>query len=246
MTDADTRKQYNKAAEEYHEYVSREDNVWHKYMEKPLLKKILKEKIKSKKVLDLGCGSGIFSNELLKLGAKKVVGLDLSDELIEIGKKEYPKIELVQGNAKKTNFKRSEFDVVVSSLTAHYFKNLNELFKEVSRVLKNNGSFVFSMQHPIMEVSGRLRIKGKIIPGKSELKNYFEDKEYTMRLGKELVVTSYHHTFENIFNSLNRNGFVIENLFETKPNEKVKKLNPKVYERARRRPSFLVIEARKK
>ncbi len=239
---------YNKHAESYHEGISKKANIWHKYIEKPTMANFLKGEIKKKKVLDLGCGSGLSSKKLLSLGAKKVKGIDLSDELIKIARKENPKIKFYVGDAQKTPFKNSEFDIVASSLMPHYLKDLTKLFIEVSRILKKKGLFVFSMHHPLREVSEKLKINGKESDKNILLKPYFHNKRYkftiyTSKGGIKLI--AYHHTFETIFNSLNKAGFVVEDLSEPTPSKRAEKLNKKSYRESHRRPSFLIIKARK-
>ncbi len=210
------------------------------------MKGILKKIIKNKYVLDLGCGPGIFTKELIQFKPKKIIGLDLSSDLINIAKREYPEINFFAGDAKKTSFKNSEFDVVSSSLMVHYFKNLIPLFKEVNRILKSQGEFIFSMHHPVMEVSESLIVKGKKDKKNSILKQYFREDLYRWKLGNEMKnMIAYHHTFETIFNSLNKSGFIVENLFETKAQKKLKTIDKKFYEKVMKEPSFLIIQARK-
>jgi SAM-dependent methyltransferase len=245
MTDIrHTKKVYNKHAEMYHKRISSKDNIWHKYIEKPAMISLFKDEIKGKSVLDLGCGSGPFVKKLFSLGAKKVKGIDLSEELIKIAIKENPKVDFVVGDAKKTPYKNEEFDLIVSSLMAHYFKDLKPLFKEVSRILKKNGIFVFSMHHPLMEVSGRLKVKIKGIKG-DLLRPYFHNNKYTWTLNEKMKMIAYHHTFEMIINSLNDSGFVIERVLEPVAPEIVKKIRRSTYERTRKRPSILMVKARK-
>jgi len=172
--------------------------------------------------------------------------LDLSEGLISIAKREYKNIKFYQGDAKKTNFKNNEFDVIVSSLMVHYFNDLEPLFKEVSRLLKKRGEFIFSMHHPVMEVTHRLGVNGKKDKNKLILKDYFKEEKYSWKLGKEMKnMIAYHHTFETIIQSLVKEGFVVENLFETRPKKILEKIDKKDYDRANKKPSFIVIKARK-
>ncbi|MDO8528463.1 MAG: methyltransferase domain-containing protein [Nanoarchaeota archaeon] len=235
---------YNKFAEQYHkDLLNSETNFWHKFVEKPAMMSLLKGNIKNKEVLDLGCGSGIFTKRLSSMGVD-ITGLDLSESLINIARRENPKIKFYVGNAKKTPFKKIQFDVITSSLMVHYVKDLNALFKEVSRILKKRGLFIFSMHHPVMEVTERLKINGK----KSKIiqfNKYFHNNKYEWTLHKSANLISYHHTFENIVNSLNDSGFVVERLLETRAPKSSEKINKKVYDRTNMRPSFLVIKARK-
>ncbi len=238
-----TEKTYDKFSEYYHNnLLEKSDNFWHKYVEKPAMIKLLKPVVKRKKVLDLGCGSGIFTKQIKSLGAN-VYGLDISSGLINIAKREYPNINFFVGNAIKTPFKKGEFDVVASSLMVHYFNNIDPLFKEASRILKPKGIFIFSIHHPIKEVTSRLNVKG--IKG-SLMKPYFNSDKYYWTLQDKLKLVSYHHTFEAIFSSLHKNGFLVEQLVETVPTKEGKRANKKMYERSFMRPTFLIIKAIKK
>lgn len=246
MTDTKTTKiMYDKYAKDYHQGIFDKRNIWHKHIEKPTMINFLKKEIKGKKVLDLGCGSGPFIKELLSLGAKKVKGIDLSKGLIEIARKENPEVEFYVGNAERTPFKKNEFDIITSSLMVHYVKDLTKLFKEVSRILNKKGAFVFSMHHPVMEVTSRMKINGKKSNKKILLKPYFNNDKYNWKLKDKMNMIAYHHTFEMIFEALNKNGFVVENLAEPRAPKKTIKLNKRVYERTNTRPSFLVIKAKK-
>ncbi len=236
------KKIYNKFSKEYHKELLRE-NYWHRYIEKPAISSLLRDIVKNKKVLDLGCGSGIFSNEISTRWRAEVTGIDLSNGLIKIAEENYPKINFFVGNAQKTPFKDNSFDVITSSLMIHYFKNLRPLFKEVSRILKRRGIFVFSMHHPIKEVIHKLnikRIKGSLFT------SYFNNDKYIWTLHNRLTLVSYHHTFEAIIEALYETGFYIERLLEPVSLKAGKKKNKKMYERSINRPTFLVIRAVKR
>jgi len=243
MTDTKhTKKTYDKYAKDYHAKITDPKDIWHKFIEKKVMLNLIKGFVKNKKVLDLGCGSGIVSKKIASFEGK-VKGIDLSPELIKIAKKENPKFDFYVGDVRKTPFKKNEFDVVYSSLVAHYIKDLNQLFKEVKRILKKGGVYAFSIHHPLMEVSKRTKINGR---KKIILKPYFNNDKYKWKLANKMQMVSYHHTFENIFELLRKNDFVVERLLEPVPSKEAKKINPRRYKRAITRPSFLIIKARKK
>ncbi len=239
----DTRDFYNKFGKEYHK--NRSDpkkNFYVDYLEKPTWNKLLKNNIRNKKVLDLGCGSGIFTKTLLKHGGK-VIGIDLSKELIEIAKKEIPKTEFYVGDMQKLPFKSGKFDIVASNLVLHYLKNWNFVFKEVSRVLKKKGIFLFYTNHPFVGA-----VSKKIIGGKTKfiLNGYFNDHKrvyWDMLPGEKIHL--YRHTFEEISSSLYKSGFVIEQIIEPKPPKSSMKADKKDYTKANNHPVGLAIKARK-
>src|SRR3989338_8717268 len=64
---------------------------------------------KSKKILDVGCGTGIATDFF-----KCKIGIDPAEKLVEIAKKKYPKIKFIVGKAEKLPFKENEFYAVIS------------------------------------------------------------------------------------------------------------------------------------
>lgn len=74
-------------------------------------------RVYGKKVIDVGCGTGLIIEELLRLGAAEVTGIDLSEGMIEIAKKRLrnnSKVRLMVGNALALPFEDRSFDLCVS------------------------------------------------------------------------------------------------------------------------------------
>jgi SAM-dependent methyltransferase len=99
----------------------------------------LKKEIKVTKplILDLGCGTGIASRQLVEIG--KVVGCDKNRVMLAHAKKHNTnKIKYVLGSAEKLPFKDNTFDVVTSFSSFHWFNNKKSL-RQIKRVLKPDG-----------------------------------------------------------------------------------------------------------
>lgn len=102
---------------------------------------ILKEPPAS--VLDLGCGSGVLTEELKKIGYR-VMGMDASKSLLSLAKSRYPETKFLLCDA--TNFSLdTPVDVVFSNAVFHWIeeKNQKKMLSCVYRALKPNGEFVF-------------------------------------------------------------------------------------------------------
>ncbi len=120
---------------------------WVDYFE-TLIKKF--SKIKTKKILDLGCGTGI-PTLLLRFKGYKMVGLDRSKEMLEVARqkaKGIKNVRYVKGDF--TKFKLNEkFDAVVSFFDSLnnllYEDHLRKTFKNVRAHLNEGGVFVFDM-----------------------------------------------------------------------------------------------------
>ena len=109
----------------------------------------LKELIKNKNVIDIGCGSGRFAMALSKMGAKKVTAVDINPQGIEIAKKfakdsNISNIEFIEHNVLDLPFEDESFDFVFSKGVLHHTGNLEKGLDEYSRVLKKGGnSFLY-------------------------------------------------------------------------------------------------------
>jgi len=102
---------------------------------------------KSKKYLDIGCGGGILSEEIARRGFD-VTGIDFSPSSIEAAKQHAAKMNLtnvkyIVGNAYSLPFEDESFDGVIMSDVLEHIHDLQKAIKEISRVLKPNGIFVF-------------------------------------------------------------------------------------------------------
>ncbi|MFA5032178.1 MAG: methyltransferase domain-containing protein [bacterium] len=102
--------------------------------------------VKDKIVFDAGCGCGYGSYHLLKSGAKKVTGIDISKETIEYCKSNYENknLEFKVMNAEKLSFPDKVFDVVVSFEVVEHLQNPEMYLSEIKRVLKTDGILIIS------------------------------------------------------------------------------------------------------
>jgi len=147
-TDKKTIKSYDDYAAKWALKLRGGDNFAHKYLEKPAMYKKLPD-LKGKVVLCVGCGTGEECEHLRSLGAKRVVGIDISKKQIDFAKKSYPDLEFYVMDMEKLNFADASFDFVYSSLTMHYIKDWTKTLRGIHKVLKKNGAFLFSTHHPV-------------------------------------------------------------------------------------------------
>jgi len=109
--------------------------------------KILKSK-KPLNILDIATGTGDLAIELTKTNAKKIIGLDISKGMLDIGKKKISDkklnntIEMVIGDSENLNYEDNFFDAITVSFGVRNFESLDLGLSEILRVLKPNGSLV--------------------------------------------------------------------------------------------------------
>lgn len=91
-------------------------------------------------VLDIGCGSGVFTRILKSLGFQSI-GLDLSHALLASAATVDPQVPYVAGDAELLPFASNSFDAVLLSGLVHHLPDPSACAAEVFRVLKSNGTF---------------------------------------------------------------------------------------------------------
>jgi len=103
-----------------------------------------------KRLLDLGCGTGIAMTELESAGYS-VVGLDYSAEALRFSRSRNTGAELLQGDAARLPFADASFDVVVSLDVMEHVEDDVAMAAEIRRVLKPGGSAVINVPaHPFL------------------------------------------------------------------------------------------------
>jgi ubiquinone/menaquinone biosynthesis C-methylase UbiE len=204
--------------------------------------------VKGAHVLDLGCGTGELCRRIKALGAYKVIGVDISANMLEMAQKDIPAGVVFQNQAMEDlNFNPEMFGLVVSSLAFHYVMDLQELFRKIHNWLEPSGVLLFSTEHPILTCSQGIH--------HGWAKNSHGDKlfwpvDFYSQEGKREShwfvegVIKYHRTVSTIMNALINTGFTICAVMEPTASEEDSQIWPELKDAARR-PPFLLIKAKK-
>jgi len=99
------------------------------------------------KILDLGCGDGLNIKVLRKMGIKNIVGVDISQDLINKAKILNPKNKFYKTSADKLPFKNNTFDIVLVDSVFHHLMSYPKPVSEIDRVLINGGKLCFIEPH---------------------------------------------------------------------------------------------------
>lgn len=99
-------------------------------------------------ILDIATGTGDLAILMSSTSAEKIVGLDISDGMLEVGRQKIEsknlsnKIEMVLGDSEKMPYPDNSFDAITVAFGVRNFENLDKGLTEINRVLKPNGIFV--------------------------------------------------------------------------------------------------------
>ena len=86
-------------------------------------------------ILDVGCGEGFTLNRLKEKGiGKKLEGIEYLPAAIELGKKTYPEIKIIQGSIYQLPYKDNSFDLVLCTEVLEHLDNPQAGLKELVRV----------------------------------------------------------------------------------------------------------------
>jgi len=99
-------------------------------------------------ILDVATGTGDFAIEALALNPDKIIGVDISEGMLEVGRKKMAnlghndKIDLQLGDSEKLLFEDNKFDAVIVSFGVRNFENLETGLSDMLRVLRPGGTTV--------------------------------------------------------------------------------------------------------
>lgn len=160
------------------------------------------------KILDLGCGPGNSTKNLLKeYNHSKIIGFDSDDNMLQKARKECPGIEFIKGFAPLDFDKLSGgFDLIFSNACIHWIDNQNKLINEIYKILNPRG--VFAVQIPLTDESRFYNILYNLIEQKwrklKQIKNFHnmnQEGYYNTLTQKFKNITlwqsNYYHVVDN-------------------------------------------------
>lgn len=238
-------------ADWYDEHLGSDDTYQAKVIA-PNLMRILSIK-EGERVLDVGCGQGYFTREALK-HTRQVMGADISKELIAKAKAQTPSVQFHITPAHALKFAgNGQFDAALCVLALQNMQDMGAVFKEVARVLKPGGRFVFVLNHPTFRVLKRSswgwdestkqqyrRIDGYLSAAKVAV-------DMAPGKSKKSETISYHRSLQDFFKALSGAGLSVTRLEEwISHKQSGKGPRQKAEDTARREiPLFMCIEAKK-
>ena len=255
-TDPKTIQSYNKYAKKWTQKMRSGNNTAHEYLEKPAMYAKIPD-LKGKTVLCIGCGTGEECQYLKSRGTKRIIGIDISEEMVNLAKQSFLIAEFQVMNMEKLQFPKDSFDFVYSSLTFSYVKKWTKTLKNIFDVLKPNGTLLFSANHPLKWGAELKREKDKntFVLGYIKYKNkdeceifgdYLNERKINDIWFEEFPVSYYHKPLSSSMREILDAGFEIVDFIEPKAIIKARKAKMNFWKIHQKIPLFMIFELRKK
>jgi SAM-dependent methyltransferase len=188
-------------------------------------------------VLDLGCGLGYFAREARARGAREVVGVDLSERMLQQARAlgDDPGISYIRSSLEDFVPEPASFDLVVSMLAVHYVADYPALVQRIAHGLLPGGRFAVSVEHPIFSANptGAWTLAADGTPVGWLIDRYSDEGERRRHWFVDDVVR-YHRTVETYVNTLLDAGLVLVRLQEPKAEADFLAQRPAMQQESRR------------
>lgn len=220
---------YDKMARTYEEHAV--DSAYNAHYDRPAVLALVGE-VAGLRVLDAGCGPGLYAEELLARGAD-LVAVDGSAAMVELARRRLGgRARVLHADlANPLPFEPSEFDLIVCALVIHHLEDRAACLREFFRLLRPGGRVVISTQHPTTDW---LRKGGSYFETKLEEDVWHRNTgDYTVRFWRE-PLTAFCAAVADA-------GFLIERLVEPLPAPTMRERAPDHWEKLQREPGFLVL-----
>lgn len=203
-------------AKEYDERMGDNGDYTHQNSIDPALFDLLAN-VKGLKIYDVGCGNGYIARKLVKNGASEVWASDISPELIDIAKTKYPVNGIkysVQDAADFKGLPEGYFDIVIMNMAIFYVENLEKFAKGIAKILKKDGRFIFSYDHPLRYVAGK--DTGRELDPVEEIRPYLQDRAVSVynTWTKRNDINIYYRPMGSYINTLSDVGLMVSRVRE--------------------------------
>jgi ubiquinone/menaquinone biosynthesis C-methylase UbiE len=218
-------KQYNNFAEGYSENIQQLNSV-----SRESFFGVVGSELKDKSVLDVACGDGTDGKIYKDMGAT-YAGVDISEENIRVAKTLDNQSEFLVGRAEELAFTNESFDLVVSKYAIQSFLDIEKFYKEVHRVLKPGGKFIFLGTHPTRQFIEKNKVS----------KDYFKSEivESTIFNGK-IKLEEPSHTFNEYLSAQFLKDFDLRSFVEKEEFPGADRIGEDNY------PCFFIVESVKR
>lgn len=168
-------------------------------------------------VLDVGAGEGQVAR-MAAAGGLRVTALDPSWRQVSVGRERDGGVAWSQASAMALPFADESFDAAVACLVFEHIADLDAAIGEVARVLKPGGTFLFLLNHPLLQTPGSGWIDDHILEEQYwRVGPYLPEAETVEEVEKDVFITFFHRPLGRYLNALRDAGLWLDRFEEPAP-----------------------------
>lgn len=213
----------------------------------PALDRVIPKAKAGQSLLDVGCGIGDYSENVLQKGYE-YKGFDVSKDMVLQARKNYPELDFKVADARKfSSLYKKEFDIVLLNmvlLVMNRRSDLKKVLSECRKVKKDRGRVIIGNAHPACDpyMQKHYFSRKDVI---TDFQGYFKSgAPFTVhkKLGKgNFDFNDYHWTLRDYVDAINQSGLRIVGIDECEPSKELRHVDPEYYERKKYYPTFIVV-----
>jgi 2-polyprenyl-3-methyl-5-hydroxy-6-metoxy-1,4-benzoquinol methylase len=229
------RSVYDAVAKDFERHATQ--SVYNAYYDRPAVLSLL-PRVQGKRVLDIGCGPGLYTEWLIEHGAQ-VVGIDISSEMIELARHRIGERAIFYQHdiSQPLSFAAdATFDIVVAPLMIHHVTKRVAALREVARVLTADGYLIVSTSHPFAD-------------WKNHGGSYFATElvqDTWSRSSEPVQLPFWRMSLTTLCDEFCQAAFYIDRLLEPQPEPAAAEIDPNTYQELMEQPGFIVFRLRKR
>ncbi|MBF0363655.1 MAG: class I SAM-dependent methyltransferase [Oligoflexia bacterium] len=149
------------------------------------------------KILDVASGTGIFTGVLLKNGIKDIVGIDISNKMIDLFRAKYPHLLSINDSFENYNFNDMKFDKIIIFNSFPHFKEPQLVFTKSFELLKNTGRLIVAHTMNRDDLNEHHRNAGRIVEKDVLISNDLFYQYYSSNGFHEVEIENYNYFYSS-------------------------------------------------
>ncbi|MFK8023725.1 MAG: class I SAM-dependent methyltransferase [Ilumatobacter sp.] len=173
----------------------------------------------ARRVLDIGCGDGQISRVAAAAGID-VIGVDPTWNCVSVAAERAGGPSYARAGAAELPFPDASFDTAVACLVFAHIDDVDEAIAEVARVLEPGGSFLFFLNHPILQAPGSVWVDDQLVDPPEQywrLGPYLDEVETVEQVQLGVWIRFIHRPLSRYVNALAANSMYVERMVEPAP-----------------------------
>ena len=174
----------------------------------------------ARRVLDVGTGEGQVARLAVRGGAEVVVGVDPTAAQVRVAAARGGGAVYARAGAASLPFGDATFDAVVACLVFEHIRDVDDALREVGRVLRDGGRFLFFLNHPLLQTPSSGWIDDQVLDPPEQywrIGPYLVEDETIEEVEKDVFIPFIHRPLSRYVNAMADAGLQLRRMEEPAP-----------------------------